>query len=247
MSGPGVLVDGAASGAGGGHPLDNPVWSALTGPHAPLATTHGRAAAYPPEISPFVGLVDARDPAAWADLATVLAPGARGLLPSVDAVVPAGWEIARELGVQLVDVSLAAAEEPEAVPLGVDDVPDMLDLVARTKPGPFLARTVETGRYLGIRRGGRLVAMAGERMRLPGWTEISAVCTDPDHRGEGLATRLVRAVAAGIRSRAEVPFLHAAANNTGAVRLYEHLGFQVRGTMTFHLVRRPDDGPAPSG
>ncbi|MEV7225488.1 MULTISPECIES: GNAT family N-acetyltransferase [Polymorphospora] len=247
MSGPGVLVDGAASGADGVHPLDNPVWSALTGPHAPLATAHGRAAAYPAEITPFVGLADARDPAAWADLAALLAPGVRVLLPSVDAVVPAGWEIARELGVQLVDVALATAEEPEAVALGVDDVPEMLALVARTKPGPFLARTVETGRYLGIRRGGRLVAMAGERMRLPGWTEISAVCTDPDHRGAGLATRLVRAVAAGIRARGEVPFLHAAASNTGAVRLYEHLGFRLRGTMTFHLLTRPDDGPAPPG
>ena len=131
-------------------------------------------------------------------------------------------------GVQLVDDGLAAAPDPEAVRLGPADVPEMLDLVERTRPGPFLPRTVELGTYLGIRRNGALIAMAGERLHPPGWTEISAVCTDPDFRGEGLATRLILAVAHGIRERGETPFLHTAASNTNAIRLYESLGFRLR-------------------
>jgi ribosomal protein S18 acetylase RimI-like enzyme len=120
----------------------------------------------------------------------------------------------------------------------------MLDLVARTRPGPFLPRTPELGTYLGIRRGGRLVAMAGERMHPPGWTEVSAVCTDSAYRGQGLGARLVRAVVAGVRARDESAFLHAAATNTGAIRLYESLGFRLRVRMAFLAVRVPADSPA---
>ena len=112
--------------------------------------------------------------------------------------------------------------------LGPADVPEMLALVERTRPGPFLPRTIEMGTYLGIRRDGELVAMAGERLHPPGWTEISAVCTDERFRGHGLATRLVLAVAAGIRERGETPLLHAAATNVHAIRLYESLGFARR-------------------
>ena len=111
----------------------------------------------------------------------------------------------------MVAEAVAAAPDPEAVRLGAADVPEMLALIEQTNPGPFLPRTVEMGTYLGIRRQGRLIAMAGERLHPPGFTEISAVCTDAAFRGEGLATRLVLAVAHGIRARGETPFLHAAA------------------------------------
>ena len=151
---------------------------------------------------------------------------------------PPGWEILRRIeGVQLVDAGIEAAEDAEAVRLGPTDVPEMLDLVARTEPGPFRKRTVELGAYLGIRRDGALAAMAGERMRMPGWTEISAVCTDPAYRGRGLGTRLIRAVAAGIRARGETPMLHAAADNTSAVRLYYSLGFELRRHIEFLVLR----------
>ncbi|MFD8820089.1 GNAT family N-acetyltransferase, partial [Streptomyces sp. NPDC059627] len=138
-----------------------------------------------------------------------------------------------------VDTALRAEPAPEAVRLGPDDVPDILDLVARTEPGPVRTRTVEMGAYLGIRHHGRLIAMAGERLRLPGWTEISAVCTDPEHQGRGLATRLVRAVAAGIRERGDTPFLHAAPGNANAIRLYESIGFTERLRTRTLLVRSP--------
>jgi predicted GNAT family acetyltransferase len=121
----------------------------------------------------------------------------------------------------------------------------MLDLASRTKPGPFLTGTVEMGTYLGIRRDGALVAMAGERLHPPGWTEISAVCTDDAWRGHGLATRLILAVAAGIRARGEIPFLHALASNTGAIRLYTELGFRLRRPVVFSVTRVPQVQHAP--
>jgi ribosomal protein S18 acetylase RimI-like enzyme len=142
-------------------------------------------------------------------------------------------------GVQLVDNGVAATHDDEAVLLEPRDVPEMLELVGRTKPGPFLPRTIELGTYLGIRRGGSLIAMAGERLHPPGWTEISAVCTDPAFRGQGLAARLVLAVAAGIRARNETPFLHAAAENVTAIRLYESLGFTLRRRTSFLAVKVP--------
>ncbi|NNN30273.1 GNAT family N-acetyltransferase [Streptomyces sp. S3(2020)] len=219
--------------------LDNPVWAALDGPHAAFAERAGRAARYPADVYAFAALADPADPAAWTDLHTLLGPATTAKIKGVETV-PEGWDVVGGgQGVQLVDTRLRAEPAPEAVRLGPDDVPDILDLVARTRPGPFLARTVHLGTYLGIRHHGRLVALAGERLRLPGWTEISAVCTDPAHRGRGLGTRLVRAVAAGIRERGQTPFLHAAANNTTAIRLYESIGFTLRRRTTILQVRTP--------
>ncbi|AOR36151.1 GNAT family N-acetyltransferase [Streptomyces fodineus] len=216
------------------HVLDNPALASLTGPHAHFAERRGRVLRYPVDVSPWLALPDDPDARDWADLAALAGPGAEIPLSGYCGAVPEGWEVTfRADGVQLVDDGLAAAPDPEAVRLGPADVPEMLGLVARTRPGPFLSRTVELGTYLGIRRGGTLIAMAGERLRPPGWTEISAVCTDPAFRGEGLATRLVLAVAHGIRERGDTPFLHASARNTGAIRLYESLGFRLRRRTAF--------------
>lgn len=230
------------------HILDNAIWASLAGPHAHLAEVNGQAARYHPDVAPFVTLRPDHDDRAWADLAKLVGPGARIALAGANrSALPAGWEVVDAIdAVQMVDSTLRAAPDPQAVPLGPDDVPEMLDLVERTEPGPFLPRTIELGTYLGIRRDGVLVAMAGERLHPPGWTEISAVCTDPAYRGQGLATRLVRAVAAGIRDRGETPFLHAAAVNTTAIGLYEALGFTVRRKPTFLAVRAPDGTPAPA-
>jgi ribosomal protein S18 acetylase RimI-like enzyme len=220
------------------HPLDNPVLASLTGPHAGLALTRGRAARYPADVSPFCALPGEPDAADWADAARLLSPGEAVLFPALHAAPPAGWEVlGLGEGVQLVATALDAAPDPEAVPLGPADVPDMLSLTRVAKPGPFLAKTIELGGYLGIRRAGRLVAMAGERMHPPGWSEISAVCTDPAWRGQGLASRLTRAVAAGIVARGETPFLHAIAGNTTAIRLYKELGFTHRRDIKFPLLR----------
>ncbi|MET9879507.1 GNAT family N-acetyltransferase [Actinacidiphila glaucinigra] len=219
--------------------LDNPVWGTLTGTHARFAEVCGRAARYRSDVSLFAGLADPADPAAWADLAKLLGPGGTALVTG-SPVIPDDWEVVEGgEGVQMVDTALRAEHAPEAVRLGAGDVDDVMDLVARTRPGPFLPRTLELGTYLGIRENGRLIAMAGERIQPPAWTEISAVCTDPDHRGRGLATRLVSAVAAGIKERGDTPLLHAAASNTNAVRLYESIGFSHRRRTLFLLVRAP--------
>ncbi|MGW1027709.1 GNAT family N-acetyltransferase [Streptomyces sp. NPDC002577] len=225
------------------HILDNPAWAALTGPHARFAERVGSAARYPTDVSPFTALADPADPRAWDDLAVLAGPGTPVAVTGAVAP-PDGWEVVESgQGVQLVDTALRAEPAPEAVRLGLDDVPEILELIALTKPGPFLPRTVELGTYLGIRHQGRLIAMAGERLRPPGWTEISAVCTHPDHRGRGLATRLVRAVAAGIRERGDTPFLHASAANTGAIRLYESIGFTLRRRPDFLFLRTPAGQP----
>jgi len=220
--------------------LDNPAWHALRGTHQRFAIARGGALAYDPEVSPFVGLPDDADPGVWDELAALVGPGVEVALTGPLTTPPDGWQVAwAGDGVQMVAVAVDAQPEPEAVVLGAADVPDMLDLVARTQPGPFRPRTVELGTYLGIRREGRLVAMAGERVQPPGWTEISAVCTDPDHRGQGLAARLVRAVVHGVRERGDEAILHASATNTGAIRLYERLGFEVRRPVRFVAVRTP--------
>ena len=220
-------------------PLDNPAWAALTGPHAHFAERYGQVVRYPVDVAPFLAVPPEPDTSVWADIAALAGPGA--VVPVTGGTEPPpGWEIVDRIpGVQLVDAGVAAAEDAEAVRLTKADVPEMLALVARTQPGPFRPRTIEMGTYLGIRRGGALVAMAGERLRPPGWAEISAVCTDPAFRAEGLATRLVLAVAAGIKARGETPFLHAAASNTGAIRLYESLGFRLRQRPAFMSVRVP--------
>jgi ribosomal protein S18 acetylase RimI-like enzyme len=216
------------------------VCASLTGPHRHLARRHGRAARYVSDVAAYVALLGCPDEQAWADLATLVGPGAVIPLSGVRGHPPRSWEVlSHNAGVQMIDNGVAAEPDPDAVRLTAADVPEMLSLVGETRPGPFLPRTIEMGTYLGIRRHGRLVAMAGERLHPPGWTEISAVCTATDFRGQGLATRLVHAVAHQIRHRDETPFLHAAASNTRAIGLYESLGFQLRRTTEFVTVRAP--------
>src|ERR1700722_14025339 len=224
----------------GAHPLDNPAMAALLGPQAQFAERRGSALRYLPEVSPFIALPAAPRRQDWDDLAALVGPGTVAVTAGVAAVPPPGWKLLTELdGVQLTGEDVQAAADPEAIVLGPADVPEMLELVAATRPGPFLPRTSELGEYLGIRHDGRLVAMAGQRFRPPGWTELSAVCTDPQARGQGLATRLTLAVAAAIRDRGDTPFLHAAASNVDAIRLYEALGFRLRRRASFVVARAP--------
>ncbi|MFJ3640523.1 GNAT family N-acetyltransferase [Streptomyces sp. NPDC090108] len=238
----GPWLPGGAGGPGRSeHVLDDLARAALTGPHAHFAERRGRVLRYPADVTPWLAMPDRPEARDWADIAALAGPGAEVLFVDCPVPVPEGWEITFDLeGVQMVDDGLAAVPDPEAVVLGPADVPEMLDLVARTQPGPFLPRTVELGTYVGIRRDGALIAMAGERLRPPGWTEISAVCTDPAFRGEGLASRLILAVAHGIRERGDTPFLHTGADNAGAIRLYESLGFRLRRRTTFLAARVPE-------
>jgi ribosomal protein S18 acetylase RimI-like enzyme len=223
--------------------LDNVVWYSLRGPHRRFAEGAGLAARFPSDVAPFGALPDEAPPEAWAQLARLIGHDGVALLFRAEVAPPPGWATLFHIaGVQM--VADAYDGEPAGagsglVELGADDVPAMLALVERTKPGPFLPRTHELGRYVGVYEGTRLVAMAGERLHCDGFTELSAVCTDDDHRGRGLATMLVADLAASIRKRGETPMLHAAADNTNAIRLYESLGFRVRRRIDGVLLRAP--------
>lgn len=222
--------------------LDNPAWSSLTGAHAHFAIGNELVKHYPADVSPFVGVRSWSDPDVWDALIDVFGHGAPVTISNADPELPSGWsEVGRGSGVQLVETErLAPVPFDEAVELGAADVADMLALVERNQPGPFLPRTHELGRYVGVRRDGRLVAMAGERLHPAGWTEISAVSTDEAHRRQGLASRLVLDVAFHIRAGGDRAMLHAAADNTGAIRAYEKLGFTLRRTSEFISVRTPE-------
>jgi ribosomal protein S18 acetylase RimI-like enzyme len=219
--------------------LENPAYASLCGPHAHLAQVRGRARRYPPDVSPFLGLPSPPSAQDWRDAAGLVAPGSYvGVRYSGDEL-PEGWQAVDEFDlVQMIGEQVTGVDCPEAVALGAVDVPEMLELVALTEPGPFLPRTIELGDYLGLRLDGVLVAMAGERFQLDGWTEISAVCTRPDHRGAGLASRLMGSLIASIQLRSQRVFLHVLSTNTGAIRLYEELGFRVARTATIAVVTR---------
>ena len=128
------------------------------------------------------------------------------------------------------------ATEP-VVQLGKKDAGEMMALAELTRPGPFAASTVELGGYLGVRREGQLVAMAGRRLHLPGWIEISAVCTHPDHRGQGLSRLLMADIEKAIRRQGHRAFLHVLHENTRAIDIYRGLGFTTRADMTMTVVR----------
>jgi ribosomal protein S18 acetylase RimI-like enzyme len=209
-----------------GHVLDRPVWHSLIGAHAHLARRHGIAAAYDPAVSPFAGTAENGD-AAWADLRILLGSGS-ALLPGSPFPLPVDVRVPFRAPVrQMVAAEWRPEPDPEAIELGPADAAEMHDLATRTKPGPFELRTGELGRYVGYRVDGRLVAMAGERFHPPGYTEVSAVCTDPEFRGRGYAERAMRTIGAGIVARGEIPFLHVATDNP-AISIYERLGFVTR-------------------
>jgi ribosomal protein S18 acetylase RimI-like enzyme len=217
--------------------LTNPTYYALTGPQAQLADGRGRIRCFQPEVAPFLGLPDEPTEQDWADAAELVGVGNVVALMRHDLPVPDSFKVDKVFGlVQFIAPDAFGAEDVEAVPLGLDDIPEMIALVASTDPGPFRTRTIDCGRYVGIRRDGELIAMAGERHRLPGYVEISAVCTHPEYRGQGLAARLVKAVAAGIEADGARPSLHTGATNAAAIRLYERLGFTVSNRMSVTIV-----------
>ncbi|MEU8225894.1 GNAT family N-acetyltransferase [Kribbella sp. NPDC048915] len=206
--------------------LRNPAYAALTGAHAQLAETRGNVRRYPADVAPFLGLPDEPTAEDWSDAAALIGPGRTAALMRPPIEVPDSFKVQFDLELpQFVAPASLPAVDAEAVRLGPDDVPEMLELVALTDPGPFRNRTIELGEYVGIRRDGALIAMAGTRFALPGHTEISAVCTHPSYQGQGLASRLIRDVAAHITATGRTPFLHTGGSNATAIRLYTSLGF----------------------
>jgi predicted GNAT family acetyltransferase len=201
----------------------------------------GRALRYRPGVSAFFA-VDQLDGEAWRDIAMLAAPDGAALLVRAEPFEPpAGWTaVMTILGPQMVaDRLVAPPGEAPVRALTAADVPAMLELIELARPGPFHANTIELGGYVGAFDGDHLVGMAGRRMRFPGWTEISAVATHPDARRRGLGALLTHHVARAIVEDGDTPFLHMAAGNDDARRVYERLGFALRRLMTFQVLRPP--------
>ncbi|WP_321784819.1 GNAT family N-acetyltransferase [Burkholderia pyrrocinia] len=218
---------------GGAHPLDQVVWNALTGKQRRFALGNDRALRFPAAIAPFAAIADA-SPASFDALRELIAAHGPAALVTPDEIEPpAGLSVIRRA--TLLQMIWQGAPDPayasEHVTLAETDVPDMLALTTAAQPGPFGPRTIELGDYIGVRSEGRLAAMAGERMQVDGYTEISAVCVDAAFRRQGLAARLIRSLIAAIGARAETPFLHVLTSNQVAIERYLALGFVVRREM----------------
>lgn len=223
------------------HPLDRPVWASLTSHHAPLSEGGALARRFARDVNLFASSRD-ESPAALAALAELVRPGENVFVLQVPGIViPTGLvEVKSAKGVQMVAAAgvSVTTDRGDIRTLSDADAPEMLALATLTEPGPFLGRTHTMGTFLGIRIDGRLAAMAGERMRFPGYTEVSGVCTHPDFRGRGLARRLSAAVLADIVARGDQPFLHAWKSNHPAITLYRSLGFTLRTEVNVSVLAR---------
>jgi predicted GNAT family acetyltransferase len=222
------------------HPLDRPIWSALTTRQKELAEGGARARRFPPAIGPFADLVD-MSPQSFAELAAIMSGSEISVLFTPDAVTaPEEFKVLlAETGEQMTGTpaeSMLAGVE--IVTLGSADVSDMMALVELTKPGPFAARTHELGMFLGIKVDGQLVAMTGERMKPGNYTEMTAVCVHPSHRGRGYAQALLGAVARQIVARGEIPFLHVFSHNESAIALYRRQGMEIRRSLHVTVLQK---------
>jgi predicted GNAT family acetyltransferase len=225
-------------------PLDRAAWNALNTVHEPLAIVRGLARRYPRDVSPFAALAEP-SAQAFADLHGLFNADESVALPGgATSDLPDNWKVMRSFALEQMVCTERFDFEKIPDPIGASaiveltaaDVPDMLALTAATKPGPFLPRTIRMGRYYGIRaEDGRLAAMAGERLRLPGFIEISAVCTDPQFRGRGYAGALMAKLMDQLFAAKQVPFLHVVPQNEAKV-LYAKLGFRVRATMQLTVI-----------
>jgi GNAT superfamily N-acetyltransferase len=221
--------------------LDNPAWSALTTEQAGFAQGNSQARRYLPGILPFIGFSEP-SAAAAAGIDPLVSPGESFYIIGHLPPLPSGWRLETQLPCAqlLAPLNTNCLPQPNVpiLPLGETDKDEMYRFITAIQPGYYLADTPRLGQYFGIRLQGRLIAMAGERMRLTGFSELSAICTHPDHTGHGYAQQLIavlcrRQLSAGITS-----FLHVSLANQRALRLYIHLGFRHRREILFHRVRK---------
>jgi predicted GNAT family acetyltransferase len=225
--------------------LDRPIWTALTTRQAHLGLGDTLARRFHPDVAPFAA-VASETPDAWRALHALLQPGEQVAMLSADTVAAIDTLQAKRVGTihQMVATQrfTQGLDDNDVIDLGPADVDDMLALVQRTKPGPFGKRTREMGHYIGIRERGELIAMAGERMAIDGYVEISAVCVDERCRGRGLAGRLMNILRREIGLRGETPFLHVFSHNESAIALYERLGFELRHAFALTQISHAESG-----
>lgn len=223
--------------------LERPPWSALTTTHSDFALGSDLARRYPATIAPMAGVREISN-ACLNALAALMSPGDMVGLFGPEPVSEASDLLVvahKHIDQMTCDRLDNSAHAGHLIALTPADVPEMLHLVELTNPGPFSAGVIVLGSYVGIRHAGNLIAMAGERMRLDGFTEISAVCTHPGYRGCGYASSLVRALVRQIVARGETPFLHLYSDNTVAAALYRKLGFALQRRLIVTVLRRPDE------
>lgn len=218
------------------HPLDNPVWQALTTADSRFNLGNTVVGYFAADVCPFAALPD------WSEanqklLYEQLPPNRSWSVMIKETVEFTGiWETKFSTTLhQMVCEKLIPFTSKEVVckPLSEEHVPAMLKLTALTKPGPFYERTIDFGNYYGIFDEEELVAMAGERLHLNDYTEISAVCTDPDYTGKGYGAILVSHIAQQIIAAGRQPFLHVKWDNQRAIKMYERIGFSFRTEVFF--------------
>ena len=221
--------------------LYNPVYNALLSGDARLSFGEGQVKYFDEQVSPFVGFPNNYDKG-FDDLYHLL-PAGRKILYAIPEKIqePEGWQVAAAMeGLQFVFAEGSNLVEPsiKPVPLSNNNVEEMVQLATLTKPGPFGARTIEFGYYHGIFENNQLVAMTGQRLHVDNYTEISAVCTHPNHLGKGYAAALMLHQLSLINSQGQQAFLHVRKDNSRAIALYERLGFKVNRGMNFYFMKR---------
>jgi predicted GNAT family acetyltransferase len=222
------------------HPLDHPIWNALTSTQSSLAEGGARARRYPPAIAPFAATADMSSPS-FAALGELMSLSDQAVLFTTEPVTaPAEFKILLAApGEQMIGAPVETTmRSAEIVTLGAADVPAMMELTKLTRPGPFTPRTHELGRFLGIRVDGQLVAMAGERMKPANYIEMTAVCVHPNYRGRGYAQMLLGAISHQIVARGDIPFLHVFSDNAAAIALYRRQGMEIRRRIFVTALRR---------
>jgi len=227
------------------HPLDNVIWQALTTRQTGFAESFDQARRFPREVTSLGGFHQPTD-RGYESLAGLVGVGGTVALFLEKPYEPRpGWNLIADTPLlQMVcenggaPIPLRSGSASPILELKPADSPEMVELAALTKPGPFGTRTHELGTYIGIRYGGKLVAMTGERLKVPGYTEVSAVCTHPEHIGKGHAGTLMREVTRRIRERGEVPFLHVRQDNLRAIELYKRLGIAERKVFYLAVIKK---------
>lgn len=220
--------------------LDNPLWATASTGLSAHATFKGKACRTQPEIGPFAAVREATREAEM-DLCDLVQPGEQVGLAGVIPPFSERWEIEREASIfQMVAAAVGTEPVDQAGMrlLGPEDVTAMLELTSLVYPAYFRAGTATLGDYYGIFEEGQLCAMAGERFRMPGIQEVSAVCTHPAHTGRGFAHRLVRHLVRTIQTRGDLAILHVDDDNERAISVYERVGFRIRKKLPLCAVTR---------